>query len=103
MKLDTVSSIKRLHSLDNSQLLQNRKGEGPQMMAPASNKMEKWSEKMRVLRETREFSRRSSQSLFIKNLLSNDLEGELPSLNQVNLPFCRGNSMRLTAAMNLLK
>ena len=73
------------------------------MMAPASNKMGKWSEKMRVLRETREFSRRPSQSFFIKNLSSNELEGELPSLDKVNLPFCRGNSVRLAAAMNLLK
>ena len=37
------------------------------------------------------------------NLSSNDLEGEPPYLDQVNLPLCRGISKRLAETMNLLK
>ena len=38
----------------------------------------------------------------MKNLSNNDLQGELPSLDQVNLPFCNGISMRETMSINLL-
>ena len=38
----------------------------------------------------------------MKNLSNKDLEGEIPSLDQVNLTFCNGISMRVTESINLL-
>uniref|UniRef100_A0A9I9EJA8 Uncharacterized protein n=1 Tax=Cucumis melo TaxID=3656 RepID=A0A9I9EJA8_CUCME len=80
-----LENMEEKNHSDETELLQKRK-RGPQMKAPSSNKREKGSEKMRVSQETREFQR-SSQSLFIKNLSSNDLEGEPPSLDHGEPPI----------------
>ena len=62
-----------LQSFINNQLLQNLNGDGPQIIAPASNNKGKWSEKNLALQVTLEFSNSSSHLLLIKNLSNGDL------------------------------